>query len=150
MLLGAPFYAAAPTRTWLQRLKFPVHTYFTIFSFLKDNPDFTITGAKATDKTLPTVKGMEITEETWPAFKGSLNNTIMQFGSYKDALRLQVPALLVCGILDFFVIRKNLKTIARKNHKFISFKTVLGPHEITPLQGRKIAKLLNHLATNRA
>lgn len=145
VLLGAPFYVAMPKRSLLQRLKFPTNMYFAIFSFLKDNPDFTITGAKGADA-LPTVKGMEVTQETWMPFTGSLNNTIMQFQSYKDMLSLQVPTILVCGLLDVFVIRKNLKAIARKNRKWAKLKTVLGPHEITPLQGRKIAKMLGRFA----
>ncbi|UTX51400.1 alpha/beta hydrolase [Candidatus Saccharibacteria bacterium TM7i] len=145
-LFGAPLYEKLPTRSWLERFRFPENTYFTIFSFLKNNPDFTITSAKSASKTLPTVKGMEINEATWPAFKASLNNTIMQFGSYKDALRLRTPTLLVGGLLDFFIIRKNLQKIAHQNPKFVTFKSLLGTHEITPLQGRKIARLLQQLA----
>lgn len=149
VLFGAPIYAAAPRRTLWSRLKFLENTYFAIFSFLQKNPDFTMTSASGVEKTLPTVKGMEITEQTWPAFKASLSNTIMQFQTYKDALQLQTPTLLVCGLLDFFIIRKNLKTIVRRNHRFVTFKTVIGPHEITPLQGRKIATLLQRLALRK-
>jgi pimeloyl-ACP methyl ester carboxylesterase len=145
-LFGAPLYEKAPKRNWLQRFKFSENTYFAIFSFLKSNPDFTITSAKSASKTLPTVKGMEITEETWPAFKARLNNTIMQFDSFKDALHLHTPTVLVGGLLDFFIIRKNLQKIARQNPKFVTFKTVVGPHEITPLEGKRIAKLLQKLA----
>lgn len=145
-LFGAPLYKKTPERTWMQRFKFSENTYFAIFSFLKSNPDFTITSAKSAGATLPTVKGMEITEETWPAFKESLNNTIIQFGSYKDALRLQTPTLLVGGLLDFFIIRKNLQNIARQNPRYVRFKSLLGTHEITPLQGRKIAKMLQRMA----
>lgn len=146
VLLGAPLYAAAPKRSWQQWFKFPENAYFTLFTFLKRNPDFTITGAKSVDKTLPTVKGMEITEQTWPAFKASLNHTIMQFESYKDAQQLRTPTLFVCGLLDFFIIRKNLRRIARSNRQFVRYRTALGPHEITPLQGKKIAKLLQRKA----
>lgn len=142
VLLGAPLYKTMPTPSWRSKLKLPENTYFAIFSFLKDNPELTITGAKAAEKTLPAVKGMEITKETWPAFKSSLNHTVMQCESYKDVLHLKTPTLLVCGLLDVFVIRKNLKNLARKNKRFVKFKTVLGPHEITPLQGKTIAKLL--------
>src|SRR5690606_25434278 len=113
--------------------------YFKIFQFLKDNPDVTITGAESADKLLPLLKGMEITEQTWLPFRKSLNNTIMQFASYKDACRLKTPTLLVCGVLDIFVISKNLKAIAKAN-KNTRYKIALGPHEITPLQGKRIAK----------
>lgn len=145
-LFGPPLYEAAPQRTLRQRLTRTENAYFAIFSFLKDNPDFTITGAEAADKALPTVKGMEITEETWPAFKASLNNTIMQYQSYRDAQKLEIPTLLVGGLLDFFIIRRNLREIARLNRRFVRFKSVLGPHEITPLQGRRIAQRLERFA----
>lgn len=142
VLLGAPLYQKLPRHTLWGKLTRTEGAYFTIFSFLKANPDLTITAAQNADKLLPFLKGMEITEATWPAFRKSLNNTIMQFESYKGIQKLKTPTLLVCGVLDVFVIRRNLKRIVRANKQYCRFKTALGPHEITPLQGRKVAAWL--------
>lgn len=133
VLLGAPIYSSAEKTKGV---------YFNIFSFLKDNPEITITSSEAADKLIPMLKGMEITEETWPAFKKSLEKTIMQYKTFKDLKTLKLKTILVCGIFDFFVIRKNLKNVSRINRKFLRLKTVLGPHEITPIQGRTVAKII--------
>lgn len=146
VLLGAPLYKTMPKKRRLRRLLHIEGTYFTIFDFLKHNPDMTITAAKAADKFLPLLHGMEITEETWMPFCRSLNNTIMQTKSFKDTAKLQVPTLFVYGLLDMFVSKSNLKKAVRKNRRYLHLKTTLGPHEITPLQGKKIATMLKKVS----
>lgn len=145
VLFGPPFYAAAPSHTKPKLLAFFENAYFTLFAFLKENPDFTIAGAETIRKTLPTIKGMEITKQTWGPFKDSLNHTIMQFETYKDVIALQTPTLLVGGLFDFFIIRKNLKDITRQNPSFVKLKTTFGRHEITPRQGKLVANILKKL-----
>lgn len=145
VLLGPPLYSKIPKRHWWSKFLHSEGMYFTIFNLLKNNPKLTITAAESADTLLPLLKGMEITEETWPSFKASLNNTIMQTQSYKDVLQLRTPTLLVYGKLDVFVIKRNLKRAARKNSRHVKLITVLGPHEITPLQGKKVSRILQSL-----
>ena len=102
-------------------------------------------GGKVADELLPFVKGMEITEETWPAYKQSLENTIMQYDSYKQATELTVPTLFINGLLDFFIIRRNVRLIRRANPQYVRIKRVLGPHELTPRQGRTAATIIDRL-----
>ena len=64
---------------------------------------------------MPFVKGIEITEETWPAYKKSLEHTIMQQESYRQATELRTPALFVNGVLDFFIVRRNTRLARRAN-----------------------------------
>ncbi len=142
-LFGAPIYDRMPTaKRWSLR---PENGYFAAFSLVKKNPDLVQAGGTVADELVPFVKGMEITEETWPAYKKSLSNTIMQFQTFKDAQRLRVPTLYINGILDLLIIRKNIKKIAKQNKQYVKVKTTLGPHEITPLLGKKIAKILERL-----
>lgn len=142
VLLGAPLYKTTPRGGFWARLLKREGVYFQIFSIVKKNPDLTVEGAKKLDKLVPLIKGMEITEETWPAYKASLSGTIMQTRSFKDACKLKVPILMVYGKLDVFVIKRNLKKVARRNKEYVKFKTVLGPHEITPLQGKTVAEMI--------
>lgn len=142
VLLGAPLYKRLPRGGWWSKLTRAESAYFTIFNYLKRNRDATIVAAKGADTLLPVLKGMEITDETWPAFKSSLNNTIMQIKTYQDVKHITVPTLLIYGRLDIFVIKKYLKSLARKNKRYVAYETMLGPHEITPLQGKSIAKML--------
>lgn len=142
ILLGAPLYKTIPTSNrWKRFLKIE-GVYFSLFNAIKKHPDLTIDAAKAADTLLPLLHGMEITEETWPAFHASLNNTIMQTHSYAVATKVKTPTLLVYGALDIFVSKQNLLRVHRSN-KHISLKYTLGPHEITPLQGKRIAKFIN-------
>ena len=116
--------------------------YSAIFRLIAESPDLTIAAAEALDDFAPLVKGMEITEETWPAFRSSLQHTILQTRAYRDLRAMETPTLLVYGHLDVFVIKRNLKSIARRNRRHIRYDTMLGPHEITPVQGKSIAELL--------
>jgi pimeloyl-ACP methyl ester carboxylesterase len=142
VLLGPPLYKKLPHGSIWDKLWHTEGAYFTIFSAIAKSPDMTITAAKAVDVLAPLLKGMEITDETWPAFRQSLRNTIMQIQTYQDLCALQIPTLLVHGKLDFFVIKRNLKRIAKVNRHYMVFKSMLGPHEITPLQGKTVAESL--------
>ena len=55
---------------------------------------------------MPFVKGMEITDETWPAFRASLEHTIMQFKTFKQLTHLKTPVVLLNDLLDFCIIRR--------------------------------------------
>lgn len=146
VLLGAPLYKSLPRRKkWKQFFRVE-KLYFTIFELLRANPTMTIKGSEYAQKMLPLLHGMEITDETWVPFRRSLNNTIMQVESYKAVQKLQTPTLVIYGMLDIFVSKSNLHRAVRGNKKYLRFKTVLGPHEITPLQGKKIAKTLRRLS----
>lgn len=142
VLLGPPLYKKLPHGSFWDKIWHTEGAYFTIFSAIAKNPDITIPTVRTVDALAPLLKGMEITDETWPAFKESLHNTIMQTSPFFDSLQLQTPTLLVHGKLDFFVIKRNLKRIARRNKTYVHFESMLGPHEITPLQGKTVAELL--------
>lgn len=142
LLFGAPLYRKKPTRSWLQRLLRTEGMYFSLFEIVQKNPDAVQAGGAAANELLPFIKGMEITPEVWPAYKKSLENTIMQFHSYEQVISLKIPVLFVNGLLDFFIIRKNITASKKANRAFIQTKTVLGPHELTPRQGKVVARII--------
>lgn len=144
-LFGAPLYETVPKGTRWKRLFRLEGVYFTIFSIVKKNPDALQAGGQITEELVPFVKGLEITEETWSAYRKSLENTIMQCETYGYAKKLTIPTLFVNGLFDFFIIRNNIKEIAYTNKQYVRTKTTLGPHEITPTQGKRIARLLSKL-----
>lgn len=144
-LFGAPLYKQKPRSNWWRKLTRQEGAYFTIFEIVRKNPDAVQVGGKIADELVPFVKGMEITDETWPAYKKSLENTIMQYETYKQAKKLTVPTLFINGLLDFFIIRRNIRDIRDANLQHVRIKRVLGPHELTPAQGRKAAGIINRL-----
>ena len=142
-LFGAPLYKQPPKKNLLQKITRSEGLYFSLFEVVKQNPDAVQTGGELAEELLPFVKGMEITEETWPAYKKSLENTIMQYSSYKQACSLTVPTLFVNGLFDFFIIRRNIVAIQKANKQHIRVRRSLGPHEITPRQGKIVARYIN-------
>lgn len=94
-LFGAPLYKQKPRANWWRKLTRAEGLYFSLFEVIKKNPEAIQAGGQIADDLLPFVKGMEITDETWPAYKKSLENTIMQYESYKRATELTVPTLFI-------------------------------------------------------
>lgn len=146
VLLGAPLYKTPPKGGWLRNVTRAEGLYFSLFEIVKNNPDAMQVGGKIAEELIPFIKGMEITEETWPAYRSSLEYTIMQCESYEEAEKLKVPMLFVNGVLDFFIIRKNTRRVRRSNHRFVRVRRTLGPHELTPRQGKNIARIIDWYA----
>ena len=146
VLAGAPIYQREPKASLLGKIFHTTNLYFAIYDALKKNPELAKTGGNLADDILPFVNGMEITDETWPAFQKSLQNTIMQFDTLKKAKELTTPTLFLNGLLDFFIVRGVNHRIVRANRRYLREKTVLGPHELTPRNGRRLAKQLARLA----
>ncbi len=147
VLAGAPIYQREPKPTKLGKLFHATNLYFAIYDALKKNPELAKTGGNLAEDILPFVNGTEITDETWPAFRKSLENTIMQFETIKKAKALTTPTLFLNGLLDFFIVRSVNHRIVRANRRYLRETTVLGPHELTPRNGRRLARRLVKLAT---
>lgn len=145
LLLGAPLYASAPKRNGWKKLLPAEGLYFSLFDELKKHPDAVQAGGTLVDELAPFVKGMEITDETWPAFHRSLEHTLMQFDTFEKSKHIHIPMIFVNGFLDMFIIRRNSKEIRRANPKFVRIIRTLGPHELTPQQGKKIAKIISKM-----
>ncbi len=104
-----------PRGGWWRRLTRAEGRYFALFELVTRNPDAVQAGGTIADELVPFVKGIEITEETWPAYKKSLEHTMMQQESYRQATELRTPALFVNGVLDFFIVRRNTRLARRAN-----------------------------------
>lgn len=146
ILAGAPIYRRAPRASLVDKLFHTEGIYFSIFTIIKNNPDATKFAGKLVEDLAPFVKGMEITDETWPAFSRSLSHTIMQFKTYDQLIQLKTPALFLNGLLDFFIIRRVNNRAVRANRHYLRRKALLGPHELTPREGRRIARVIERLA----
>ena len=146
VLAGAPIYRRQPQGGLLDKLFHTQGVYFSIFTAIKNNPKATKFAGKVAEDTAPFVKGMEITDETWPAFRASLEYTIMQYQTFGKLTKLQTPALFLNGIFDFFIIRRINNQAVRANRRYLRRKTLLGPHELTPRAGKRIASIITGLA----
>lgn len=144
-LLGAPVYEHPPRTPTKKNIFRREDLFFSAFEAVQKNPDAVQAGGTIANDIGPFIKGMEITEETWPAYKKSLEHTIMQYESYKQALALKVPTLFVNGVFDFLIVRSTIRAIGLANASHVSIKNTLGPHELTPRQGKVVARIINKL-----
>ena len=145
-LLGVPLYETMPKGGKLRRFFNAEGIYFNIFSFLQENQDLVITGSTVAEDLLPQLHGLEVTKENWNAYEKSLSNSIIQTKSYRDVGNLQVPTSIVCGLLDLFVINRVVRKAASQNKDYVKVKTMLGLHEITPRQGKHVARMMRSAA----
>lgn len=143
VLFGAPLYRREPRAGWFRSLIRAEGLYFSLFQLVSHLPQVVQTTGELADEYVPFIEGMEITRETWPAYRKSLEHSIMQYESYRQAVELKIPALFVNGVLDFFIIRGNTARARRANRKYIHIKRTRGPHELTPTQGQLAARILN-------
>ncbi|GAA0203514.1 alpha/beta fold hydrolase [Glutamicibacter creatinolyticus] len=146
VLFGAPLYRRKPRGGKLRKLFRAEGLYFSLFELVSRSPDAVQTGGGLAEEYVPFIKGMEITEETWPAYRKSLQNSIMQYESYRQATRLKLPMLFVNGVLDFFIIRGNTTRAFMANRRFVRIRRSRGPHELTPTQGKLAARIINRMA----
>ncbi len=146
VLFGAPLYRAKPRAGRLRDLLRTEGLYFSLFELVQRSPQAVQAGGELAEEYVPFVKGMEITEETWPAYRQSLQHSIMQYESFRQARALKIPALFVNGIFDFFIIRRNISRLRFLNREFVRVKRTRGPHELTPAQGKVAAKIITRIA----
>ncbi len=143
ILVGAPLYKEKPRSSKWRRFTRSEGMYFRIFEAMKNSPEVIQTGDDIMSGVL--VKGMEVTKETWPAFKKSMEHTIMQFESYKQATQLAIPTIFIWGRFDYFVISRNIRTIKRLNKQHIYTKRTFSSHGLSKRHGKVIAKIINRL-----
>ena len=143
LLIGAPLYKSAPKKHWWRKLLPAEGLYFALFDELQKHPDVAKFGGTLADDLAPFVKGTEITDATWPAFRRSLEHTIIQFDTFAKAKKLRIPILFIAGLFDVFIIRRNITEIRRANRRYARVRCALGPHELTPHQGRLVARIIN-------
>ena len=146
VLAGAPIYRREPHNGFFSKLFHIQNIYFSMFDIIKNSPDATKFAGEVGDQLVPLVKGMEITDETWPAFRKSLEHTIMQYKTFGQLTKLQTPTLFLNGILDLVIIRRVNSAAVRANRRYLRERTLLGPHELTPREGKRIARIITRLA----
>ncbi len=142
VLCGTPLYKKEPRDNWLARMTRSGGLYFKIFRGVRDSPDAMKAGSDVANKLTGLMKGVEITDQTWPAYRGSLEHTIMQFDTYRHAFDIDTPMLFLDGVFDVFIIHKNNHTIVRKNAN-AKHKTIFGSHELSSRHSKAIARIIN-------
>jgi pimeloyl-ACP methyl ester carboxylesterase len=113
---------------------------FTFYRWLAARPDFVLSYARHFSRL--TRYDAFMGRESWTAFERSLHNTIIRQATYDELTRLEIPADIVHGRLDFIVSRAEMKKIF-KDHPHVRLHIVNQLHGVTPRAAKYLARLLD-------
>lgn len=140
-LLSPPIYHKKEiNKRHVARLK--TDLYFEFYHFLTTNKDFTLTASRHIRKLLRLKDSADVTEETWESFRLSLKNTIIHQQTYDDIRQARVPIYITYGVLDEFLVAKNIDTLARYKHVNIT-KLQAVDHIVTPRFATKVVNQID-------
>jgi pimeloyl-ACP methyl ester carboxylesterase len=93
-------------------------------------PDFYIGLSKTAALAMPPTSAFSITNETVASYVAALRASIINQSTYTDVQDVHVPTRIIYGKLDPFVVKKNLKQLA-KSSEHIETTSVMASHEIS-------------------
>ncbi len=138
VLYEMPLYEGLPDkRTYKARLA----VYFKFYEWvIKQQPSFGEAKQRFSERLGSRIAGLEMTPETWGPFIKSLENTIMRQTAADDIKQLRMPADVIYGSRDMFVIRGKVTTIFGSDATHITGHTIRARHRITLKAARFIAE----------
>lgn len=115
--------------------------YFTVYEFLRSNPDFTQRTAAALAAIAPIKNVLELNADNWQPFMLSLQNAIESQTTLADLSRVKVPVDLVYGTLDPFLAPGGLTIVQQLRH--VRTHRVPGvAHLVRPKLAQAVARVL--------
>lgn len=125
VLCSPPFYR--PDRT--HRLPSTERMLQLLFGRVEQNQAYFLRLAKFAIKHRLVNEAFSVNETTLPSYIQTLKASIISQTAYDDAILLQKPMTIVYGVLDPFVIDRNIRAI-RKANEHVRVKKVVAGHEI--------------------
>jgi len=90
-------------------------------------------------------EGYDIDESNAQIFIKTLESSIMNQTAYNDAFNINVPTVILSGILDPVVIDANIASLAKHNRHIQHKRIALAAHEINPLYRRELSRTINNI-----
>lgn len=88
--------------------------FIRTFEFLSQKKNVSIKYSQKLRKLLRLHDGMDINKDNWNGFRMSLQNTIINQNTYNEVLGLKIPIKIIYGMLDNFVVQKNVDMLAKQ------------------------------------
>ena len=130
VLYEMPLYEGLPDK---RRYQTRISLYFKLYDWIsKQKPDFENVQKRLGERLATKVVGSEITAETWQPFIRSLKNTIMKQSADTDLPTLPMPADIIYGSRDMFVIRGQVIKTFGLDSKLVSLHTIRERHVLSP------------------
>jgi pimeloyl-ACP methyl ester carboxylesterase len=140
VLVGAPIYVP-PAMLGDSADRAAMGAYFTMYDYLRSNPDFTQRAAAALARIAPIKNVLDLTEKNWVPFMLSLKNAIESQTTLDDLARVRVRIDLVYGALDPFLAPGGQALVQQLRH--VTSHRVSGvAHIMRPRLAQAVAKVL--------
>lgn len=136
VLYEMPLYEGLPEK---RRYRLRLNLYFKFYQWVIGyRPDFDAVSAKKAERLARRIIGFEVDASTWQPFIKSLEHTIMKQTAADDIKHLSMPADVIYGLLDMFVIRGKPQNIFGEDISSVTSHTVRARHVISPKASRFI------------
>ncbi len=130
VLYEMPLYEGLPDK---RRYQTRINLYFRLYDWIaKQQPDFDAVQRRLGERLATKVVGSEITADTWQPFIRSLQNTIMKQSADTDLPTLKMPADIIYGSRDMFVIRGQVMETYGLDSRLVSLHTIREKHVLSP------------------
>jgi len=140
VLVGAPIYVP-PAMFGDSADRAAMGAYFTMYDYLRSNPDFTQRAAAALARIAPIKNVLDLTDKNWVPFMLSLKNAIESQTTLDDLSRVRVRIDLVYGALDPFLAPGGQALVQQLRH--VTSHRVSGvAHIMRPRIAQAVAKVL--------
>jgi pimeloyl-ACP methyl ester carboxylesterase len=129
VLYEMPLYEGLPEK-W--RYKARVNTYFQFYEWVtRQNPTFDDADKRFRQRIMTRVVGSELTTDSWQPFIKSLKNTIMEQSAAEDLPLLTMPADIIYGSRDMFVIKGTVQKTLGLDSKRVTTHTISERHALS-------------------
>ena len=129
VLYEMPLYEGLPDK-W--RYKARINTYYQFYDWIiKQNPTFDDTDKRFKQRIMTRIVGSELTRESWRPFVKSLKNTIMVQSTAHDLPLLTMPADIIYGNRDMFVIKGTVQKTLGLDSKMVTLHTISERHVLS-------------------
>ena len=137
VLYEMPLYEGLPEK-WSYKDR--VNTYFQFYDWLtRQNPTFDDLDKRFRQRIMTRVVGSELTADTWQPFIKSLKNTVMEQSAAKDLPLLTMPADIIYGSRDMFVIKGTVQKTLGLDSKMVTTHTISERHVLSTNASKFIA-----------
>lgn len=151
VLCSPPIYKTARERrsTFVNIEAILTDMYAKFGDKAKANPARYVSLAKAAAAAKLTPPTFHLTDETILPYVTALRASIIDQSTYTDIAGLTMPAIILYGRLDPFIIAKNIKTLEKAN-SHVSAQSVFAGHEATRAYQKPILTSLQQLLSDES
>ena len=129
VLYEMPLYEGLPAK-WHYRTR--INAYFKLYDWItKQNPNFDEVESRVKQRLTERIVGADLNKASWQPYVKSLKNTIMDQTADEDLPLLLMPADIIYGSRDLFVIKGKVQQTLGLDSKLVTLHTIKERHVIS-------------------